>query len=650
MYVVAHSPDGRWLIGVGNDAFYYWDASNGRQDAALPIEKQNVQQAAISSDRRWCCTSGFFFDETGPQFYTLKVWNLENRELVRSIETERDAQPACLAMPADGSMIAAGTERGRVSIFEAASGAELLSDVIGERNVEALCFSPADGRILVVGYDMPLQVWDWENGAEPIAVPHIRGRAQSLAISPDGKYLAIGWNGHPGLQIWRTDDWTRVDATRAANKYQFVRGVAFSPDGKYLATSDYIREGVSLQELSTGEVIHELPTRPEGSGNLTFSADSQWVVATSEFHGTPPRIWNVRTGQPHELTTVGHRIGPAHLAFAPGGETIVTAGDDGTARFWDAATGQQLRMASHHPTEQPKRQYNVWIRAMALSPDGRFLATSSLDESVCLWDAATAQQIFRLAGHGRLGGHRALQFSPDATKLASWGDDMYVRVWDTRTGKALSEHAIRPGGVEFPTGDDGSRSFNSPLEMMRMRLGKTVFSPDASRLVLSMEPKLHVFDVATGSELLAIEDEERGFVMGLDVSSDLQYLATSAMGRPVQTRLPDGGMRVSRERNQIVQIRRMDDGAVRHKLVFEGGCGGPVAFSHDGKLLAAAMRNAGGPIRILSVESGETIAEITGFGSEPRALAFSDDGRLLASSLMNTSVLIWDWRQFEKQQ
>ena len=380
---------------------------------------------------------------------------------------------------------------------------------------------------------------------------------------------------------------------------------------------------------------------------LGFSADGQWLVAASQWNTAPPRMWNTKTGQPDGWTETGHRQAPTFIEFLPD-ETLVTAGDDGTVRFWEPTTGRQLRMASHHPKEQPNRQYNVWIRAMAVSDDGRFVATSSLDDTLCVWDADTARLIYRLPGHGRLGGRRELAFSSDGNRLASFGDDMYLRVWDTKTGKALAEHSLQPGGMEIRRDEDGSLS-SSPNEMMFMRMGESVFSRDASHMLLAMQSKIYLVDVKTGRESSTIEDEESGRVMHLAISPDNELLATSELGRPVQTSVPGGGMHFSRERNQIVQIWRLDDGKLQHKLVFPGGSGGPVDFSRDGKLLATGMRNAGGPIRILSVETGETVAEITGFDSEPRALEFSNDGRLLASSLMNTTVLVWDWRQFQKE-
>jgi WD40 repeat protein len=636
LHAAVHSADGKWLIGVSENAICYWSAENGRLDATIPIDKQHVQHVAVSEDRRWCCTAGFFREMVQPHTSSsMIVWDLEKREPHRTIELDQETRPSCLAMTADGSLIALGTDRGRVSIYETASGVELLSQsVLSSGDMSAIQFSPADRRILAVGRNAPLQVWDWENGEQPRAIPDTNAQFEALAISPDGAYVAFGDDGSYGLQVRRTADWSLVDTIKHSGEYRFTRGVAFSPDGRFLAAADYYRENVTLRELSTGKIIHDWPVRPEHIEHLTFSPDGQWLVAASEWNTAPPRIWNTSSGKPHELIDTAHRLSPSQVEFGPDGTTFVTAGDDGTIRFWDATTGRQLRMASLHPAKQPDRQFNVWIRAMAVSDDGRFVATSSLGDSVCLWDAATARQIFRLPGHGRLGGRRELAFSSDGNRLASFGDDMYLRIWDTKTGKALAEHSLQPGGMEIRRDEDGSRS-SRPDEMMFMRMGESEFSRDASRLLLVVQSTIYVFDVETGRELSAIEQEAAGFIRGLAISRDGELLATSTMGRI--------------ERNEIVQIWRLDDGELQHKLVFAGGSAGPVAFSPDGKLLAAGSRHAGGPILILSVETGKRVAEITGFDSEPHALAFSDDGRLLASSLTNTTVLVWDWRQFQKE-
>ena len=63
-------------------------------------------------------------------------------------------------------------------------------------------------------------------------------------------------------------------------------------------------------------------------------------------------------------------------------------------------------------------------------------------------ETATGKEIYRLPGHGRLGGWRALRFTPDSKQLISWGDDMHVYSWDVATGMAVNEYTLKPDGLE----------------------------------------------------------------------------------------------------------------------------------------------------------------------------------------------------------
>ena len=135
----------------------------------------------------------------------------------------------------------------------------------------------------------------------------------------------------------------------------------------------------------------------------------------------------------------------------------------GSVRWWNGTSSKQ----------QWKLDAGNWIPAIAISPDGRFVAGSALDDSVRVLDSQTGREIYRLAGHGDTGGQRTLRFSRDSRSLISWGDDFYLRIWDMKTGKARREHAIRPKGVEIPQDD----------EVHRMREdigldGEGIFTPD----------------------------------------------------------------------------------------------------------------------------------------------------------------------------
>src|SRR5262249_23123913 len=98
---------------------------------------------------------------------------------------------------------------------------------------------------------------------------------------------------------------------------------------------------------------------------------------------------------------------PIHCAvFSPNGRRIFTAGRQGTAQVWDAATGRRLATLPDEAT--------VWH--IALSPDGGTVLTASKDGTARLWDAATGRLLFTLQHQADVP-HAA--FSPDGRSVVT---------------------------------------------------------------------------------------------------------------------------------------------------------------------------------------------------------------------------------------
>ncbi|BBC29428.1 hypothetical protein SGFS_007220 [Streptomyces graminofaciens] len=171
----------------------------------------------------------------------------------------------------------------------------------------------------------------------------------------------------------------------------------------------------------------EVPQTPSAHvGRVTtmvVSPDGSWL-ATASRDGTA-RIWDAATGQELHILTV-HTASVFAVVVSPDGSWLATASRDGTARIWDAATGQELHTLDIFAVD-----------AMVVSPDGAWIATTSFrTDTMRIWDAITGQELRTLTRHPY--GVTGTAFSPDGTLLAITSVDGTIRICSPETGLTLT--------------------------------------------------------------------------------------------------------------------------------------------------------------------------------------------------------------------
>ena len=134
---------------------------------------------------------------------------------------------------------------------------------------------------------------------------------------------------------------------------------------------------------------------------------------------------NLRTSVTSSVTVLkGHTDGLGSAVFSPSGDAVLTASWDGTARLWDARTGELKAVLEGHTDR---------VVSAAFDRSGNAVVTASLDKTARLWDARTGELKAVLEGHTDALHSAAFNRSGDAVVTAGW--DRTARIWDATTGE-----------------------------------------------------------------------------------------------------------------------------------------------------------------------------------------------------------------------
>lgn len=277
--------------------------------------------------------------------------------------------------------------------------------------VQCLAIS-RDGKYLAVGGDdQAIGIWDL---LERRRLHSMSGRfrsATSLAISPDGRLLVAG-SEERRMQIWRMSDGTSIETDdRRSYPADFL---AFSPDGKLLASAGW-GNAIWLWNVD-GERIERRSALMCGFvQSLAFSPDGQ-MLAAGCYDGSL-RIFHATGG--YALQTIeSHNSFVLSVGFSPDGEKLVTGGGCTSIFVWQTSDGRKLDRLSGHAN---------YVHSLAFAPDGRQMASGSEDKTIRIWQIDAGRQLAELHDHD--GGVTALAYTPDGKMLISGCRDWRIRLW-----------------------------------------------------------------------------------------------------------------------------------------------------------------------------------------------------------------------------
>ncbi len=282
---------------------------------------------------------------------------------------------------------------------------------------------PKQGQTDLRGWEWRY-LWDQTRSEARFTLCQETNEIRSLSISSDGNLVAASVSGRGGLSLWSVPD--RREVLRLAQGEQNVRAVISSSEpllaftGITLDASRKKQSSLRLWNIATRQLIMEKPLDGE-CVNLAIAKDGGSLVtvtrgnSTTYTSGGHITLWHLPEGT--KLRSYSLPDSPAGIAVTP--DLSLAAVSEKGIRVVELKDGREL-----------------WNRegyagALALSPDGKLLAGGGDGDDILLWDAATGQEVGRLAGHKS--GVNSLVFWPDGKKLASGSADRMIRIWDIPT-------------------------------------------------------------------------------------------------------------------------------------------------------------------------------------------------------------------------
>jgi WD40 repeat protein/serine/threonine protein kinase len=559
----------------------------------------------------------------------------------------------------------------------------------------------AFGDVAALLDECPPALRNWEWGrlrylcGRADATVDASSQIEAVAVSPTSERWAAG--GQDGkVRVWQRDDLKKQPLVIPFGSH--VQALAWSPDGKTLAVGGLHPDGKVLRlfDAQSGEPRGDLGGHTDGVLSVRFNAAGTQLLSSGYDHTA--RIWDLKTNK--ELRALrGHSWWVWSAEWSPDERAVVTAGQDGKCIVWDLASTnndkpETLALFTGHTGP---------VYAAGWSPDGQRIASAGYDQRVLVWDrtqakpfpfekltanaAVPAPVYLPLVGHH--GPVRSVKFFPDNTGrggkdlVLSTSQDNTVRIWDAASGKTIQTlrgHSGRVSNAAFV--DGGQRILSAShdrllklwnlagYEEVRVLRGQLLaghadailganFSRDGKQVVTaSRDRSAKVWNTADGALVATLAEGHDFLATTIVLFPDHKRFATAALDNTTriweiasgveQFRLNDTGraavVAISSSGEWLVtgsteskaQVWDASTGNIRHDLPGHRGEVTAAAWSPNDRLLATA--DSGGRIRVWEPAAGKIVWTADRHSSGVTALAFSADGQWLYSASNDQTV------------
>jgi WD40 repeat protein len=415
---IAFSPSGdllaAGLMGPSENTILLWDTTNWEVNCEFSESKDWIFSLDFDNTGRVLASGG--------RARQLNLWDPQACKFVGVLEGHTDSIQSVSFSP-DGTLLVSSGFDNVVRVWNIQEQKEVGSPLRGHKFiVQNAVFGKDNNTIFSGSLDKSIIVWDLKqtNSFEKKILGD-EGSVVNLSVDKAGKIL-VALTNDGRTHIWNTSNYQRISIPREFENLTGKR-VALSPDGQFVALLDATNLYVLQMETSTMTMVLRMEEN-FAVNSMSFTADSNQVILAGNFNKMI--VFDLNTRRVREISGLGsdQSIDIRAIALSPNGNYLATGTTRGEITLWDAHRLERI--------SGPIKAHRDWITQLAFSPDSKKLASASYDGIIILRDVATFEQI-----GSPFNGHKshvfALAFSPDQLSLISGGADKSIIWWNLDT-------------------------------------------------------------------------------------------------------------------------------------------------------------------------------------------------------------------------
>ncbi|MBX2901152.1 MAG: caspase family protein [Cyclobacteriaceae bacterium] len=571
-----------------------------------------VVAVAISPDSNYVATAS--------RDKSAKLWELSTGREVRSF-LGHQASVIALDFSSDGKYLLTGGNDRTARLWDVKSGKQLLAIALddtesynkrygsGQERINAVAFDP-HGKFFVTLGQM-VHVWEFPSGKKITSWMVAQGNrgAESLAVSADGQWLAVGTDAT--VDVYTTKDWKQVHTIKP-RAYSSCGGCfadqAFTPDSRYLIKAT--QKEVVKYDLAQARPVTTFSKSIDDVTAVDASKDGKRILTSTKqlvtlYNDKGDSLFSIDPQLKGEIT---------QARFTNSGKEVLVACDNNIVMIYNAATGKKKSELTGFLNQRDKggltydpnsywdsyiARYVRYKNNLLLSRDGKSLLKGKFGNKLKSWDIATGKPKIEFTGHEKAA--LCYQYSADGKKLITGGGDGALILWNAEKGDTIFT----------------IKSYQQPVFDVHFN------SDETQILSSSWDGTVKIHDVKTGKRLQYFELKEGSAYVSLFSKNDL-YVFTATLG----------------DNTDKLQMREVDS----KKIVrtFEGHTDviASLVQSRDGKKLLSASWD--GTIRLWDVATGLAEKKFTGHKGAVHVALLNTTETGIYSAGADRIIRLWD--------